>query len=227
MAQADMRLTILDAAEKLFCERGFGAVALREIAREAGANVGSVTYHFGTKLGVLEAIYRRHAGPMNQRRLELLGEAQRIPDSGQRLAAILRAYVVPAFSSSDDLAGGGARFTRMRAVLSAEGNAEARQIIARTFDETSRAFIDAILGCLPGASRADVVWRSQFLLGSLYYTLINPHRITRLADGATDGGDHEKAISEIVAASFAAFSALAKPETRAQATAKPRIRSLS
>lgn len=211
MAQADTRLAVLIAAEKLFSERGFGAVALREIAREAGANVGSVTYHFGNKLGVLEAIYSRHAKPINQRRLELLGEARRIPDLDQRLTAVLRAYVVPAFSSSDDLAGGGARFTRMRAVLSAEGNAEARQIIARTFDETSRTFIDAILECLPGARREDVVWRSQFLLGSLYYALINPERITRLSDGSADGTDHHKAISEIVDASHAAFRALAKP----------------
>ena len=38
-----------------------------------------------------------------------------------RLEAIVRAYVLPAFSSGSDLAGGGARFTRLRAVMSAEG----------------------------------------------------------------------------------------------------------
>lgn len=211
MAQANTRTVILEAAEKLFSERGFGAVALREIAREAGANVGSVTYHFGTKLGVLEAIYSRHTQPMNRRRLELIGEARRIADREQRLMAVLRAYVIPAFSSSDDLAGGGARFTRMRAVLSAEGNAEAREIIASTFDEISRTFIDTIAGCLPGARREDIVWRSQFLLGALYYTLINPERITRLSDGTADGSDHERAISEVVEASFATFRVLANP----------------
>lgn len=224
MAAEGRKTSVLDAAEKLFSERGFGAVALREIAREAGVNVGSVTYHFGTKLGVLEAIYGRHALPINGRRLELLGEARRIEDEDERLTAVLRAYVVPAFSASGDLAGGGARFTRMRAVLSAEGNADARTIIARTFDETSRIFIDAIAECLPGAERADVVWRSQFLLGSLYYTLINPERITRLSGGKADGGDHDKAIAEIVAASHAAFRALARPETRRAAPSKPMVR---
>ena len=209
MAAETTKNAILEAAEKLFSERGFGAVALREIAREAGANVGSITYHFDSKLGLLEAIYQRHTRPMNQRRLELLGEARRISDPEQRLMAVLRAYVRPAFLSSDDLAGGGARFTRMRAVLSAEGNPEARQIIADIFDETSRAFIDAIGDCLPGAAREDIVWRSQFLLGALYYALINPERITRLSDGQVDGRDHEKAISEVVAASFATFRALA------------------
>jgi AcrR family transcriptional regulator len=211
MRLLDTHAAILEAAEALFSERGFGAVALREIARAAQVNVGSVTYHFGDKLGILAAIYERHTDPINARRLELLGEARRIGDDAQRLVAVLRAYLIPAFLSSDDLAGGGARFTRMRAVLSAEGNGEARAIIAKAFDKTSRAFIEAIHGCLPGAERADVVWRSQFLLGSLYYTLINPERITRLSDGAADGDDHARAIQEIVEASYASFRSLMKP----------------
>ncbi len=210
---SDPRTAILEAAEKLFSEGGFGAVALREIARQAKVNVGSVTYHFGNKLGILEAIYERHTRPMNARRLELIGEAIRIEDHDQRLKAILRAYLLPAFTSSDDLAGGGARFTRMRAILSAEGNAQAREIIARAFDATTRAFIDAIAGCLPGARRVDIVWRSQFLLGSLYYTLINPERVDRLSDGTADGSDQEAAIEQIVNASFASLRALARPET--------------
>lgn len=209
MPRRDTRERVLEAGEVLFAERGFGAVALREIARAADVNVGSVTYHFGSKTGLLEAIYERHTQPMNARRMELMSEARRIGDDEQRLMAILRAYVLPAFSSLHDHAGGGARFTRVRAVLSAEGNVQAREIIARAFDEISRTFIDAIADCLPGARREDIVWRSQFLLGSLYYALINPERITRLSDGAADGNDRERAVEEVVKASFASFRALA------------------
>lgn len=211
MSRRNTRELVLEAGEALFAERGFGAVALREIAREAGVNVGSVTYHFGDKTGLLEAIYSRHTRPMNARRMELMGEARRIADDDQRLMAILRAYVLPAFSSLHDDSGGGARFTRVRAVLSAEGNVQAREIIARAFDATSRTFIDAIAECLPGARREDIVWRSQFLLGALYYALINPERITRLSDGLADGNDQERAIEEVVQASFASFKALARP----------------
>lgn len=207
--ETDSRTAILDAAEDLFSRRGFGAVALREIARAAGLNVGSLTYHFGDKAGILSAIYERHTRPMNARRLELIREATRIEDRGARLTAILRAYVVPAFRSSDDLVGGGARFTRLRAMLSAEGSEQARAIIADAFDATTRAFIDAIAGCVPGATRADIVWRSQFLLGSLYYALINPERISRLSDGRADGFDHDEAIRQIVDASHASLWALA------------------
>ena len=113
-----------DVAEALFSERGFSSVSLREIARQAGVVVSNVTYHHGGKIGILAAIYERHTRPMNARRLELMGEALRIADRSDRLTAILRAYLLPAFSSSSDLSGGGTRFTRMRAILSAEGDPE-------------------------------------------------------------------------------------------------------
>ena len=42
----NMREAILAAAEELFATNGFNAVSVRDIAQAAGANPGSVTYHF-------------------------------------------------------------------------------------------------------------------------------------------------------------------------------------
>lgn len=207
MAVRETREAILEAAEELFAQKGYSAVGLREIARRAKVNASSVNYHFGGKLGCLEALYERHAGPMNARRRELIGEASRIADTDERLKAILRGYLLPAFTALEDQSGG-ARFTRLRAMLSAEGDRDARAIIAKSFDETSRLMIDTIAGCLPGVERDAIVWQSQFLLGALYYTLIDPERIVRLSDGASDGRDHEKAINGITRSAHAGFKAL-------------------
>src|SRR5579863_9462110 len=205
--KANMREAILCAAEELFSIKGFDAVSVRDIAQAAGANPGSVTYHFKTKDGLLLEIYRRHCGPMNHRRAELLAAARRVRDLRDRLEAIVRAYVVPAFSSGSDLAGGGARFTRLRAVMSAEGNGVAGQIIAQTFDDTSHAFIDAIHDSLPHIPRAEIVWRSHFLLGALYYTLVTPERVSRLSRGDADGADAGDAIEQLVGATVASLQA--------------------
>ncbi len=205
----DAGSAVIEAAERLFAERGFAPVALREIAREAGVNVGSVTYHYGDKLGLLRAIYLRGTRPINDRRLDLLREARRIGEPGDRLTAVLRAYLVPAFTCSGEAAGG-AGFTRLRAMLSAEGDPEVRAIIAESFDDTTRAFLDAIADCLPGADRGDIVWRCHFLLGALYYTLVNPERIGRLSDGRVDAGDHEAAIEQLVAGAHAGLTALGR-----------------
>jgi AcrR family transcriptional regulator len=203
----NMREAILSAAELLFSTRGFNAVSIRDIALEAGANPGSITYHFKSKDGLLLEIYKRHCGPMNKRRIELLVAARRVRDVQDRLEAIVRAYVQPAFSSSSDLAGGGARFTRLRAVMSAEGNAVVGRIIAEIFDDTTNAFIEAIEESLPHLPRTTIVWRSQFLLGALYYTLVSPERVTRLSRGEADGADMAEAIEQLVASTVASLQA--------------------
>src|ERR1700726_2082462 len=208
----NLREAILCAAEELFATNGFNAVSVRDIAQAAGANPGSVTYHFKTKDGLLLEIYRRHCGPMNLRRSELLAAAMRVRDLQDRLWGIVRAYVLPAFSSGSDLAGGGARFTRLRAVMSAEGNEVARKIIAQTFDDTSHAFIDAIHQSLPHIPRTEIVWRGHFLLGALYYTLVTPERVSRLSRGEADGSDPGNAIEQLVRATVASFQAPALEE---------------
>ncbi|MDR5885997.1 TetR/AcrR family transcriptional regulator [Vreelandella janggokensis] len=212
MKTVNVKERVLEAAQMLFSKNGYNAVSMRAIAKAADANVGSLTYHFGSKANLLREIYLRHTGPMNQRRMELLGEALRIENKETRLVAILRAYVLPAFSMSENGVGGGAEFTRMRAVMTAEGNEDASAIIADTFDETSRAFLRAISGCVPDASTEGLLWCSQFLLGSLYYALINPGRVTRLSDGEVDGSNRDVAIDQLVEASFASFSNLASKE---------------
>ena len=212
MRKPNMREAILAAAEELFSTNGFNAVSVRDIAQAAGANLGSITYHFKTKDGLLLEIYRRHCGPMNHRRAELLAAARRVRDLQDRLEAIVRAYVVPAFTSGSDLAGGGARFTRLRAVMSAEGNEVVRKIIAQTFDDTSHAFIDAIHEGLPDIPRTEIVWRCHFLLGALYYSLVTPERVSRLSRGEADGADAASAIEQLVRAIVASLQAPAFEE---------------
>jgi AcrR family transcriptional regulator len=223
MRKPNMREAILAAAEELFSTNGFNAVSVRDIAQAAGANPGSVTYHFKTKDGLLLEIYQRHCLPMNHRRSELLEAAKRVRDLHDRLEAIVRAYVLPAFSSSSDLAGGGVRFTRLRAIMSAEGNEVARRIIAQTFDDTSHAFIDAIHESLPHIPRTEIVWRSHFLLGALYYTLVTPERVSRLSRGDADGADAAEAIEQLVKSTVASLQApaLDRPAAARKRTNSP------
>jgi TetR/AcrR family transcriptional regulator, regulator of cefoperazone and chloramphenicol sensitivity len=53
------RSRLLDAATRLFAERGFRSVTVRDLCREAGANLAAVNYHFGDKLGLYKEVMER------------------------------------------------------------------------------------------------------------------------------------------------------------------------
>jgi len=55
-ATARTRANILAAASRLFVERGFGAVSMRDIAAEAGLSHPGVIRHFASKDEILEAV---------------------------------------------------------------------------------------------------------------------------------------------------------------------------
>jgi len=53
---AETRERLLESARRLFAERGFEDVTVREICREAGANLALVNYYFGDKLGLYHEV---------------------------------------------------------------------------------------------------------------------------------------------------------------------------
>jgi len=53
---AATRQRLLDAATRLFSERGFRGVTVRHLCRDAKANLAAVNYHFGDKLGLYREV---------------------------------------------------------------------------------------------------------------------------------------------------------------------------
>ena len=56
---ARSRTAILDAAERLFAERGFGGVSLGEVGAAAGLSRATPSYFFGSKEGLYRAVLER------------------------------------------------------------------------------------------------------------------------------------------------------------------------
>ena len=210
------RERILRTAERLFAERGFNGVSVRELAAAAQANIASIGYHFDSKEGLLSEVYRRHCEPMIAERLRGLAAAARLRGR-TRVAAIIEAFIRPALQQVE--VEDGATFIRLRAVLSGENSALLEKLVAENFDQSSTAFIDELCECLPHLSRTDVCWRFHFLLGTIYYTAAGPHRIAAFSHGRCDPSDTEAVIKELVPFMTRAFYA---PATKPRPAARKR-----
>jgi AcrR family transcriptional regulator len=96
------RERLLDAAERLFAERGDG-VSLREINSAAGGrNNAALHYHFRNREGLLRAIADRHLPVITARQLELFEAAERQGRGGD-LRSMVEVIVRP---SAEYLAAG-------------------------------------------------------------------------------------------------------------------------
>ena len=94
----DSRERMLLVAERLFAERGIGAVSLREIGAEAGQrNNSAAQYHYGSKQGLVDAIVEYRMAPINARRLALLAAAETLRD-------LVEALVEPFVEQGDGMA---------------------------------------------------------------------------------------------------------------------------
>jgi AcrR family transcriptional regulator len=58
MGYSGKQIQIMEAAEKLFSEKGFAGTSVRDIADEAGVNLAMISYYFGSKEKLMEALFK-------------------------------------------------------------------------------------------------------------------------------------------------------------------------
>ena len=63
----DKQIQIIEIAERLFAERGFDGTSVRDIAHEAGVNIAMISYYFGSKEKLMEALLEWRVGEIKIR----------------------------------------------------------------------------------------------------------------------------------------------------------------
>jgi TetR/AcrR family transcriptional regulator, regulator of cefoperazone and chloramphenicol sensitivity len=87
-ADAETRERVLETAKRLFSERGFKRVTVRDICLAARANVAAVNYHFGDKLGLYREVLQSATDAMRE-----TNDAAREAGKGQPPEEELRRYI--------------------------------------------------------------------------------------------------------------------------------------
>ena len=85
----DTRLALIAAARALFAEHGYDGTSIKAITTRARANLGAVTYHFGTKEDLYHAVLRSVGEPFLAR---LKAAACESGGPLDRIEALVRAF---------------------------------------------------------------------------------------------------------------------------------------
>lgn len=88
----ETRQRIVSGARRLFAERGYEAVGLREIAGSAGTTHGLVRHHFGTKLAVWQTVADKADRDFSAAIRPML-EAEPGQDAREAAAQFLRRFI--------------------------------------------------------------------------------------------------------------------------------------
>lgn len=84
------RARLLDKAEELFSEHGFEGTSVRQLAGEAGVNISMISYYFGSKEKLFEALVEERTALIRDR---LKGLNEHSEDPVTRLEEMIRLYV--------------------------------------------------------------------------------------------------------------------------------------
>jgi AcrR family transcriptional regulator len=196
---------ILDTAERLFAERGYGATSLRSIIAAAKVNLAAVHYHFHSKEALLDAVLKRRIEPLNRERMTLLDEYER--DAGDvppPIEAVLTALIDPPLRLARDPSF--AMFVKLMGRIFADGDAV---LIRKHFGAMAERFMGAIHRGLPDLPPEEVRWRAYFAIAILAHTLLGTKGIV----GATSEPTTERLVTFI----SAGFRAPVRSDARSSA----------
>ncbi|HKW79982.1 MAG TPA: TetR/AcrR family transcriptional regulator [Casimicrobiaceae bacterium] len=181
-AGASTKHRILDAAEALFMEHGFEATSLRQITALAEVNLAAVSYHFGSKEDLFEAVLSRRLDPMNRERLELLTRLERAAaPEALSCERILTAMFIPALKLARDRQRGGQNFLRLLGRAYADPSPFIRRFLAEQYATMIARFKAAFARALPELPRKELSWRLHFVMGALSYTLAGTDALKMIA----------------------------------------------
>lgn len=205
---------LLDAAEELFCERGFEGTSVRDIAASAGCNVAAVNYYFGGKEKLYEEIWRRHLIPIRDVRIagieRILSQNEGQCTLEDLLRTFAETFVGPLVEASR-----ASRLSRLTARECIEQHLPVRMFADEVMKPTINSMRTALLQTCPDLDESRIQLVTFSLVGQLVHVV---HTRAMYEQWGEDLNvpmiDIEKAIDHIVKFSAAGIRAYAEEKIK-------------
>ena len=203
----DTKDRLLDAAERLYAERGLAGASLRAITTAAGTNLASVNYHFGSKEALIDAVFSRRLKPINRTRLEWLDRLEAEGDPS--LEEIVEAFLAPPLRISQDPVEGESllHVSQMVGHAISRPDSKIKELLLHQFDAIVERFTAALARKLPDLSHDQLLWRFLFMVGSMAHTMAISQDIKRFTGGRCDPHDVDYLVRSMVPYVAAGFRA--------------------
>lgn len=87
----DTKRKLIEIGAELFAERGYNGVSIRDLVHRAKVNLGAVTYHFGGKDGLFEAVIADRITPIRES-MDAIAASDLSPR--EKLSSLLRTHAL-------------------------------------------------------------------------------------------------------------------------------------
>jgi len=179
----DTRERILDAAEALFMAHGYDGTSMRQITSEAQVNLAAVNYHFGSKEALMQQVFRRRLGNLNEVRLKVLDDLEAAA-GGKPLkpSQIVDAFFGTLLRLAEQDHHGGRIFLRLLGRTFTEPSDFIRNFMAAEYAGIVERYKQALFRALPDVPKAEIVWRFHFMLGATSYAIAGTDALRLVTD---------------------------------------------
>ncbi len=186
---------LLISAERLFTEKGYNGVSVRDIAAGAKVTVGSIRYHFGSKEDLLKAVFERLVRPLSeQRRGRIEGVYKESRGQVLDVCKVLEAALEPVFRLSRE----NDTYRRLIGRSSTDPTAEVKKLMRELYQPDKTNVHKALRRACPHLPRTEFYWRYFCYYGATQYVLADVGRMQMIAGKKFDSSDPDVALKYVI-----------------------------
>ncbi|RJO74987.1 TetR/AcrR family transcriptional regulator [Nocardia panacis] len=159
-----MREAVIAAAQRILVESGVARLSTKEVAAGAGVAESSIFYHFGDRVGLLQAVIAQHVRPLKEALLDSPGHGELRADLVEVVMTLEQFFhsAIPVIAAIQSDSGLRAKFLE-RGRDSDLGPHRALDVVV------------ARLGAVPGADRIDLRALALLLVGAAHQRALQRH----------------------------------------------------
>ncbi|WP_287818182.1 TetR/AcrR family transcriptional regulator, partial [Idiomarina sp.] len=160
-ARISTQKKILNAAEMLFSRDGFEQTSLRQITQEAGVNLASVNYHFGSKKALIQAVMARYLVIFMPVLEEQLQQAEQ--QSELKTEELFKRFKIPLAKLTEVNKQGPDIFLRLLGFAYSEIQGHLRKYTQQEFGGVLQHLLALLKRANPHLDEQQMFWRLHFI----------------------------------------------------------------